>query len=48
MKNVKQLFIITGVSKGLGKSILERVLSNEDNIVLGISRSNNPIERADV
>lgn len=45
MKNIKQLFIITGVSKGLGKSILERVLSNKDNIVLGISRSNNPIDR---
>ncbi|PKP38442.1 MAG: short-chain dehydrogenase, partial [Bacteroidetes bacterium HGW-Bacteroidetes-15] len=33
-------FFITGSSKGLGKALAELILSNENNFVYGISRTN--------
>ena len=33
-------YIVTGSSKGLGKSLVELLLENENNIVYGLSRSN--------
>ncbi|MFD2037105.1 SDR family NAD(P)-dependent oxidoreductase [Belliella marina] len=36
---MKSLFIITGASKGIGKALAEKLASNPDNEVIGISRS---------
>lgn len=36
---MKNLYVLTGCSKGLGKALLETLLENEENQVVGISRS---------
>ena len=41
--NLKNLYIITGTSSGIGKSILEALLENPINEVIGISRNNSTI-----
>lgn len=38
------LFIVTGTSKGIGKALVDLLLENPDNQVIGISRSQKPID----
>ena len=45
LKN-KKIFLITGTSKGIGKSIALYYLSNENNIVIGCSRSKKTIKNS--
>lgn len=40
----KRVFLITGTSKGIGKSIASYYLNNKNNIIIGCSRSQKTIE----
>ena len=45
---MKNIYIVTGTSRGLGKALLKKIQKNEDNMVVSISRNHNIINQSNV